>query len=129
MAEQAKSVLVVEDDREINSLIGAYVEISGLGHRAAFNGANAVRTAERETPAAVVLDLMLPDIDGYEVCRRLRANPATAKTPIIILSALGGEEDRKRGRECGANEHLTKPFDPDQFMRVLKDHVGLQQSG
>jgi len=109
----------VEDDREINSLIGAYAEICGLKYRHAYNGAAALRQAEQATPHVVVLDLMLPDIDGFEVCKQLRAKGETANTPIIILSALGGDEHRAKGKECGANVHLTKPFNPDEFTQVL----------
>lgn len=124
MASDSNSVLVVEDDREINALVGAYTELCGLRYQGAYDGMSALRAAEKNPPRAVVLDLMLPDIDGFEVCRRLRASQATAHTPIIILSALGGDEDRKRGRDCGANQHLTKPFDPDEFMRVLSSQLG-----
>ena len=128
MADDIPSVLVVEDDHEINALIGAYVEISGLHYRHAYEGLAAVEAAEKLPPCVIVLDLMLPDIDGYEVCRRVRADAKTAQTPIIILSALGGEEDRQRGRDCGANEHLTKPFDPDVFLRVLAQHAAASKA-
>ena len=123
MADEVPSVLVVEDDHAINALIGAYVEICGLTCRQVYDGLSAVESAARMPPDAVILDLMLPDIDGFEVCRRLRADAATANTPILILSALGGEADRQRGRECGATEHLTKPFDPERFMQVLKGYA------
>lgn len=123
MSDGSRAVLVVEDDREINALIGAYAEICGLGYRHAYDGKTAIATADAAPPCAVILDLMLPDVDGYEVCRQMRGNAKTARTPIIILSALGGEADRKRGREVGADDHLTKPFDPDEFMRVLRRHA------
>lgn len=124
MADESPSVLVVEDDHVINALIGAYVELCGLNCVQVYDGQSAVDSAARATPDAVILDLMLPDIDGFEVCRRLRADAATANTPIVILSALGGEADRQRTREAGATEHLTKPFDPDQFVRVLQTYAG-----
>lgn len=123
MSEKTRSVLVVEDDQEINSLVGAYAEICGLKYRHAYDGKAALAEARRQPPDAVVLDLMLPDVDGFEVCRQMRATPSTAHTPIIILSALGGERDRQRGRECGANEYLTKPFDPDHLMTALKAYA------
>lgn len=123
MADESSDVLVVEDDREINALIGAYAEICGLKYRHAYDGRTAIEAAEATPPRAVILDLMLPDVDGFEVCRRMRGSPKTARTPIIILSALGGEADKRRGREVGANEHLTKPFDPDEFMTVLRRHT------
>jgi DNA-binding response OmpR family regulator len=118
------SVLVVEDDAEINALVGAYAEICGFEYRCALTGADALAEARRVAPAAVILDLMLPDVDGFEVCRRLRGDPGTRRTPIIILSALGGESDRRKGSDCGADEYLTKPFDPELLMDTLKAHAG-----
>ena len=115
-----KAVLVVEDDPEINSMVGAYVEISGFEYRSALDGTSALADARKHPPSAVVLDLMLPDIDGFEVCKRLRAERGTKTVPIIILSALSGEAEKRKGRECGADEYLTKPFNPDELMRSVK---------
>lgn len=127
MADESQTVLVVEDDRDLSELIGAYAAICGVQYRHAYTGRSAIAAATQgPPPSAVILDLMLPDIDGFEVCRQLRAKGATSTTPVIILSALGSEEARQRGREAGANQHLTKPFDPDEFMRVLSSHLNSQ---
>jgi DNA-binding response OmpR family regulator len=123
MSHEHGSVLVVEDDREINQLVGAYAEICGFDYRPALDGRTAIEETRRHPPDAVILDLMLPDVDGFEVCLQLRKQPATHDIPIIILSALSGEKERQRGRECGADEYLTKPFDPDQLIRTLKAHA------
>ena len=112
-------VLVVEDDRDLNELIGAYVSITGLGCRSALTGADALREIDRKPPAAVVLDLMLPDMSGFDICRRIKCTPQSEKTKVIILTALDNEASRTRGRECGADEYLTKPFDPDHLMRTV----------
>src|SRR4051794_29607509 len=98
MSSEHGSVLVVEDDREINSLVGAYAQICGFEYRAALDGATALREAEREAPAAVILDLMLPDVDGFEVCRRMRNELHLTSVPIIILSALSSDKDKARGK-------------------------------
>ena len=127
MGSERGSVLVVEDDREINSLVGAYAEICGFEYRAALDGATALREAKREAPSAVILDLMLPDVDGFEVCRRMRNELHLVGVPIIILSALSSEKDKARGKECGADEYLTKPFDPDQLIKTLMEYAGQQQ--
>ena len=124
MPGNGHSVLVVEDDRELNEIVGAYTQMCGFEYRAALDGQSALREAMMRKPDAVVLDLMLPDVDGYEVCRRLRKDPATSHVPIIILSALAGEKDKQLGRECGADVHLAKPFDPDNFMKTLTQHAG-----
>jgi len=121
------SVLVVEDDREINSLVGAYAQICGFEYRPALDGTTALREARREAPSAVILDLMLPDVDGFEVCRRLRNDLHLTDVPIIILSALSSEKDKARGRECGADEYLNKPFNPDELIKTLMDHAKQQQ--
>jgi DNA-binding response OmpR family regulator len=118
-----RSVLVVEDDREINELIGAYTRIAGFEYRPALDGTTALREARERVPAAVVLDLMLPDIDGFEICQRLKAERVTRGVPVIILSALGGEADQRRGRACGAVEYLVKPFDPDRLIEALTRHT------
>jgi DNA-binding response OmpR family regulator len=116
-------VLVVEDDPEINQLVGAYAEIAGFTYRSALDGATALREVRENVPSAVVLDLMLPDMDGFEICRRIKSDDATRKIPVIILTALGGEEHRKHGQACGASEYLVKPFDPDTLMAALARHA------
>jgi len=116
-------VLVVEDDAEINELVGAYVQIAGFNYRRALDGQSALREARRNTPSLIVLDLMLPDTDGFEVCRLLKSEPGTANVPVVMLTALDREEHKKKGRECGAVEYLTKPFDPDRLMNAIKDHA------
>jgi two-component system phosphate regulon response regulator PhoB len=121
-----RDVLVVEDDREINELVCAYAEIAGFGHRSAHNGFDAVEQVRRRPPALIVLDLMLPDIDGFEVCRRVRAEAQESGKPIpviIILSALDGEKSKQLGRSLGAVDYLTKPFDPDKLMEVIQKHA------
>lgn len=115
----AESVLVVEDDPQINMLVGAYVELAGLEYRTALTGASALQQAGRAPPALIVLDLMLPDMDGFEICRRIKNDPRTAHVPIIILTALDNESSRQEGLRCGASEYLTKPFDPEILLDRL----------
>jgi len=119
MAEN-RSVLVVEDDQEINELVGAYVQIAGFDYHPAADGAACLREARTTHPSLIVLDLMLPDTDGFEVCRRLKSEPETRDIPVLMLTALEGEEERRKGRECGVCEYLTKPFDPDRLMDAIK---------
>src|SRR3954452_24052031 len=100
------SVLVVEDDRDINELVGAYVQIAGFEYRRALDGTTALKEALSRQPNAVILDLMLPDIDGFEVCRQLKAQESTRQIPIIMLTALSDEKNQAKGRACGASEYL-----------------------
>src|SRR5262245_14999667 len=120
------SVLVVEDDPQLNQLVGAYAQIAGFEYRKPLDGTTGLREAHDRAPAAVILDLMLPDIDGFEVCKELKSSPDTHDVPVIIVSALGGEADQVRGRACGACEYLVKPFDPDRLMSALSQHANAE---
>jgi DNA-binding response OmpR family regulator len=116
-------VLVVEDDADLNQIVGAYAQIAGLPYRSALNGASALRQAAEKLPALILLDLMLPDIDGFEVCRRLKNNSKTAHIPVVMLTALSQDASRDRGRECGAVEYMNKPFDPDRLIATIRRHA------
>ena len=118
-ADARYDVLVVEDDPEINQLVGAYAELAGFRYRAALTGNAAMAEVRRQRPQVIVLDLMLPDIDGLEICRRVRKEFSNDGVPVIILTALESEQTRRSGIECGAQEYLTKPFDPEQLMSTI----------
>ena len=124
MVLPADDVLVVEDDADLNELIGAYVSMTGVSHRSALTGADALREIDRQTPKAVVLDLMLPDMSGFDICQKIKHGPEKDQTHVIILTALDTDAARQRGRDCGADEYLIKPFDPDRLMQAVKHHVG-----
>jgi DNA-binding response OmpR family regulator len=119
----AKSVLVVEDDPEINAMVGAYAELCGFRYRSALSGAGAMQEVKDGTPSVVILDLMLPDADGLEICKSMRRDRAMQRVPIIILTALGGEKNRQKGLAAGATEYMTKPFDPDHLMKTIEKHA------
>jgi two-component system OmpR family response regulator len=114
-------VLVVEDDPQINELVGAYAQIAGFEYRRALNGTDALAEVCKRTPRVIVLDVMLPDLDGFEICRRIKQqqSAAGARVPIIFLTAMDSEAARRKGMECGADEYLTKPFDPDRLLESL----------
>ena len=116
-------VLVVEDDRELNEMVGAYASLAGFTYRPALSGSSALAEARRQPPAVILLDLMLPDISGFDVCRQVKRDEQTHDVPVVLLTALDGAESRQRGRECGAAEYLTKPFDPDVLLQTLTRHA------
>jgi DNA-binding response OmpR family regulator len=118
---------VVEDDPELNALVGAYAQICGFDYHPALDGTSGLAVASERNPAAVILDLMLPDLDGFEVCSRLKANPGTRDIPVIILTALDSADTRRKAESCGAVEYMTKPFDPDRLMSVLTQHTSAQR--
>lgn len=121
-------VLVVEDDAAINELIGEYLKLDGHHYRSALDGDSALREAREQTPNVVVLDVMLPDIDGFEICRRLKSDPRTENVPVVMLSALSDEQSRQAGMQCGASEYITKPFQPDQLLNAIKQY-GCRRNG
>lgn len=120
------NVLVVEDDSQLNQLVGAYVELAGYTYRSALDGNSALRSAHEQPPDLVILDVMLPDIDGFEVCRQLKNAPDTAPIPIVMLTALCQADNRRKGLECGATAYMTKPFDPDELMSAIRKNANHQ---
>src|SRR3954451_5251038 len=110
-------VLVVEDDATLASALRYNLERSGYACLVAGDGARALELAKRERPALVLLDLMLPGIDGVEVCKRLRAD---SNVPIIMLTALVEEVDRIVGLEIGADDYVTKPFSMRELMARVR---------
>ena len=109
-------VLVVDDDLTIAEVVGDYLRDAGLETRHAADGPSALSLARQWPPDLVVLDLMLPGIDGLEVCKRLRAAQESQRPlPVIMLTALGEEADRVLGLETGADDYVTKPFSPREL--------------
>ncbi|OLB43691.1 MAG: DNA-binding response regulator [Candidatus Rokubacteria bacterium 13_1_20CM_2_68_19] len=116
----AAEVLVVEDEPDIRNLIVLHLSREGFRCRTAKSGPEALREARAATPDLVILDLMLPDLDGLEVCRRLRSDAATATIPIIMLTAKADEVDRVVGLEMGADDYVVKPFSPKELIARIR---------
>jgi len=111
----AERILIVDDDRDSLRLIGLMLQRRGYQVSVAQNGAQALAKAESEKPDLIILDVMMPDIDGYEVCRRLRMNPETAHAPIIMFTAKTQVTDKVAGFQAGADDYLTKPIHPAEL--------------
>jgi DNA-binding response OmpR family regulator len=120
MAAAPKKILIVEDEQDILDLVRLYLEKEGYRVCTAVTGQDALKQVKAERPDLVVLDLMLPGLDGIEVCKRLRADPATALLPIIMLTAKAEEADTIVGLELGADDYVTKPFSPKALMARVK---------
>lgn len=116
-----KQVLIVEDEPEIAELIQFHAQREGLSAEIAATGRTGLDSIARAAPDLVVLDLMLPDLDGLEVCRRLKQNPLTREIPILMVSAKGEEADIVTGIELGAEDYVTKPFSAKVLMARLKN--------
>jgi DNA-binding response OmpR family regulator len=108
-------ILVVEDDPDIAELIRHYLEKAGHTVRRLAAGGSVLPRVRSEPPDLVILDLMLPEVDGLVVCQAMRSDPATAAIPIIMLTARGDEADRITGLELGADDYVTKPFSPKEL--------------
>jgi phosphate regulon transcriptional regulator PhoB len=116
----ATSVLVVEDERDIRDLLAFHLEREGFQVRLARTGTEGLHRVKAATPDLIILDLMLPELDGLEVCRRLRQDPSTAAVPVIMLTAKGDEVDRVVGLEMGADDYVTKPFSPKELVARVR---------
>src|SRR3954453_10165744 len=113
-------ILIVEDDPDIADLVARYLDKAGFTTERAVSGREALHAIAARPPALVVLDLMLPQLDGLEVCRLLRANEATAAIPIIMLTARAEESERIVGLELGADDFLAKPFSPNELVARVR---------
>jgi DNA-binding response OmpR family regulator len=109
-------VLIVEDDRDIADLVAHYFGKAGFATDVLSSGKDALTAVRERPPDLVILDLMLPQVDGLEICRTMRAHEATAAIPIIMLTARGDESDRIVGLEIGADDYLSKPFSPNELV-------------
>jgi DNA-binding response OmpR family regulator len=113
-------VLIVEDDPDIAQLVAHYLEKAGFSAELLANGHDALSAIVARPPDVLVLDLMLPQVDGLEICRMVRGNAATAAIPIIMLTARGDESDRIVGLEIGADDYLAKPFSPNELVARVR---------
>jgi DNA-binding response OmpR family regulator len=114
---KAQSILVVEDESNIASFVSMYLKNAGYAVRVAANGHDALAGASADPPDLIVLDLMLPDIDGIDVCRRIRQR---SDVPILMLTARDDDIDKIIGLEVGADDYLTKPFNPRELVARVK---------
>jgi two-component system phosphate regulon response regulator PhoB len=121
MSSTKAELLIVEDEPEIAELIEFHAERAGMRARKVHSGRIALDVVKREKPDIIVLDLMLPDVDGLEVCRRLKQDEATRGVPIVMVTAKGEEADVVAGIELGAHDYVTKPFSPRVLMARLRN--------
>ena len=122
------SVLVVDDDPDVCDLVRYKLEQSGFDVRRASDGDQALREVDAEVPDLVLLDIMMPGMSGLEVLERWRANGATEKLPIIMLTAKAQENDVERGFELGADDYVIKPFSPRELARRVTAVLSRRQS-
>ena len=119
-----KKILVVDDEMHIIRIVKYKLESAGYEVLTALNGADALRIAREEGPSLIFLDIMMPGINGYEVCSQLKNAPETRDIIIIMLTAKGQESDKIRGLEVGVDEYITKPFSPQDILDRARDLLG-----
>lgn len=117
---EKKKILIVDDEKDLVSLVSLHMKMAGYEVLTASNGEKALAVAQEEKPDLIILDLMLPKIDGWEVCRRLRQDPEIKNVPVIMLTARAEIKDKLKGFEAGADDYVTKPFSPRELVSRVK---------
>lgn len=118
-----KKILVVDDEVDLVETIRFPLEAEGFNVLVAYNGEDALNQARTENPDLILLDIMLPKLDGYKVCRLLKFDERYRNIPIIMLTARAQEKDKIIGLETGADEYITKPFDMDKLLEKVKSYL------
>jgi len=115
--------LIVDDEMDLVETVRFPLEVEGYHVLVSYNGEDALDQAQKENPDLILLDLMLPKLDGYEVCRRLKCDDRCKHIPILMLTAKFQEKDKALGMETGANEYITKPFDIRDLLKKVKVYL------
>lgn len=115
-----KAILIIEDEKDIVDLIAYHLRQSGLSVIEALDGPSGLERARKERPSLIILDLMLPEMDGKDICKALKSNSLTQSIPILMLTAKAEEMDRVIGFELGADDYVTKPFSPRELVLRVK---------
>lgn len=123
----SKRILVVDDEVGALTLIGIMLERGGFDVLKARDAYTALDLLKNETPDLMILDVMMPGMDGIELCRQIRATPANKKTPVLILSARGDPESVREGMEAGANDYLSKPILHHDLITKIRDMLGIDE--
>jgi len=120
----ANKILVVDDEMHIIRIVKYKLESAGFTVLSALNGEEALKVAREQKPSLIFLDIMMPGLNGYEVCSELKNDPSTKDIIIIMLSAKGQEADKIKGLEVGVDEYITKPFSPQDLLDRARDLLG-----
>jgi two-component system alkaline phosphatase synthesis response regulator PhoP len=120
---ESKKILVVDDEVDLVKTIQFSLEAEGYKVLVSYNGEDALKQSRKENPDLILLDIMLPKLDGYKVCRLLKFDEQYKHIPILMLTAKTQEKDKLIGKETGADEYITKPFDMDELMGKVKTYL------
>ena len=120
----AKKILIADDEEDVKVVVQLFLESKGYEIVTAFDGLDALQKAKDEKPDMILLDIMMPLIDGFEVCRKLKEDPETAEIPVIMLSASSHAESKQKGLDVGAIDYIVKPFVPENLENVVRGILG-----
>jgi len=120
---EPKKILIVDDEMDLVETLRFPLEMEGYNVLVSYNGEDGLHQARKEKPNLILLDLMLPKLDGYKVCRLLKFDERYKHIPILMLTAKTQERDKTMGMETGANEYLTKPFEMDDLLKKVKSYL------
>jgi len=120
---EKKKILVVDDEVDLVKTIQFSLELEGYKVLVSYNGEDALAQARKENPDLILLDIMLPKLDGYKVCRLLKFDEQYKHIPILMMTAKTQEKDKLMGKETGANEYITKPFDMEELTEKIKAYL------
>ena len=120
---EKKKILVVDDEVDIVKTIQFSLELEGYKVLVSYDGEDALTQARKENPDLILLDIMLPKLDGYKVCRLLKFDEQYKHIPILMMTAKTQEKDKLMGKETGADEYITKPFDMEELMEKVKSYL------
>jgi DNA-binding response OmpR family regulator len=120
---EKRKILLVDDEVDLVKTIKFSLELEGYKVLVSYNGEDALNQARKENPDLILLDIMLPKLDGYKVCRLLKFDEQYKHIPILMMTAKTQEKDKLMGKETGANEYITKPFDMEELMEKVKTYL------
>ncbi len=120
---EKKTIMIVDDEEALVEIIRIKLESEGYNVMVAYDGKEALEKINKQKPNLILLDIMMPELNGFEVCKKLKNNESLKYIPVIMLSAKAQEVDIKKGREVGAIDYITKPFDFAQMIEVIKNHL------
>ena len=124
-----RTILIVDDEQDIVEALRFSLEMEGFQCLTSYDGVDGLKKAKEENPDLILLDVMLPKIDGYRICRLLKFDEKYRHIPIIMLTARTQERDISTGKETGANEYVTKPFEMDTLIGLVKQYVKPDETG
>ena len=116
-----KKILIADDNEHVRESLASILEDEGYALWIAKDGAEALRKTREVSPDILILDVMMPEMNGYEVCQTIKSDPDLKKTFVLMLSAKGQETERERGKEVGADEYFVKPFNPSELVARIKN--------